>query len=364
MLSTLRFLAQHFRQSETAVHAEESTYLRGDERLPATVYRPARARGRLPGWVLLHGLTYTGREHPTLRRFARSLSASGALVLVPDVPEWRALRMAPAVSVETIKAAVLSLDARDDVRKGHTGLIGFSFGATQALIAATDPALQGHLSGLAAWGGYYDVPRLFHFAVTGDHELDGRRWHAEPDPYGRWVVGSNYLTQAPGHEDDGDIAAALLELAEDAGRRQVYAANALYEGPKRELRARLPESKRHTFDLFAPPPDRPLPLEEMEALGATLAKAAVRCDPLIDPAPFMSGVTVRTVVAHAQDDRLVPFTEGLRLCRALPERILVDCQVLSLFSHSGGPHEALGPFARLRETARFAKLLNEIVTLV
>lgn len=364
MLRTLRFLWQHQRQSETAVSTEESTYRRGEEELPARIYRPARARGSLPGWVLLHGLTYTGREHPTLTRFARSVAASGALVLVPDVPEWRALQMAPAVSVDTIKAAVLSLDARDDVIPGRTGLVGFSFGATQALIASTDPALAGHLSALAAWGGYYDVPRLFHFAVTGDHELDGVSYHAEPDPYGRWVVGANYLTQIPGHEQDGDVAAALLELAEDAGRRQLYAADAYFEEPKRRLRARLPESKRHTFDLFAPPAGRPVDLPEMVRLGRRLAEAAVACDPLIDPAPYMDRVRVRTVVAHARDDRLVPFTEGLRLCRSLPAETVVDCRVSSLYSHSGQPHESLGRVGLIRETLRFAGLLHRILTLV
>lgn len=364
MLATLRFLKQQLRPSASAVDAREGEYARDGERLPATIYRPRRREGVLPGWVLLHGLTYTGREHPSLVAFARSLAASGALVLVPDIPEWRALRMVPEVSVATIRAAIISLTERTDVARGRTGVIGFSFGATQALIAASDPGIARRLSGLAAWGGYCDVGRLFHFAVTGNHELDGEHYHAAPDPYGRWVVGANYLTCVPGHEDDDVVARALLRLAEDAGRRQIFAADPIYDTIKAYVRAELPEAKRSTFDLFAPPAGATPDFPAMVRLADALAAAAMREDPLIDPAPYLGQLRVRTLVAHARDDRLVPFTEGLRLCRALPADIVRMCEILSLFSHSGGPHEALGPLDRVRETIRFARVLSGLVGLV
>lgn len=364
MFPTLRFLKQQLRPSDAAVDARPSSYRRAAETLPATIYRPAHGRGRLPGWLVLHGLTYTGREHPAMVRFARSLAASGALVFVPDVPEWRALRMVPEVSVATIRAAVLALSEHPELEPGRLGLIGFSFGATQALVASTDPALSDRLAGIAAWGGYYDVNRLFRFAVTGDHSLDGRSYHAEPDPYGRWVVGANYLTSIPGHEHDDDVAAALLALAEEAGRRQIYAADPVFDADKARIRATLPEPKRELFDVFAPAttaePQTAAMIELADALGA----AAVRLDPLIDPAPYLGDVRVPTLVAHARDDRLVPFTEGLRLCRALPRETVRLCRVLSLFSHSGGPHEDLGAVGLVRETLRFARVLRRIVTLV
>jgi acetyl esterase/lipase len=364
MLATLRFLKQQLRPSAGAVDAHESEYAREGERLPATVYRPHRGQGTLPGWVLLHGLTYTGREHPSLVAFARSLAASGALVLVPDIPEWRALRMVPEVSVATIRAAIISLTERPDVARGRTGVVGFSFGATQALIAASDPAIARRLRGLAAWGGYCDVGRLFHFAVTGDHELDGHHYHAEPDPYGRWVVGANYLTCVPGHEGETEVADALLQLAEDAGRRQIFAADPIYDAIKARIRTELPEAMRATFDLFAPPAGTTPDLAAMVGLAQDLAGAAMREDPLIDPAPYLGRLRVRTLIAHARDDRLVPFTEGLRLCRALPSEVVRMCETLSLFSHSGGPHEGLGPLDRVRETIRFAKVLSALVGLI
>src|SRR5690554_4370027 len=107
MLPTVKFLRQYLRGG-AALEVVETTYERGSEALPATVYRPA-ARGRLPGWVVLHGLTYTGRHHASLVKFAGAVAAAGNIVLVPEIPEWRALRVAPAVTVDTIRAAVQAL---------------------------------------------------------------------------------------------------------------------------------------------------------------------------------------------------------------------------------------------------------------
>ena len=36
-----------------------------------------------------------------------------------------------------------------------------------------------------------------------------RVYRMDPDPYGRWIVGGNYLTRIPGLEDAGDVASAL-----------------------------------------------------------------------------------------------------------------------------------------------------------
>ncbi|MGH7481144.1 MAG: hypothetical protein ACRELV_03245 [Longimicrobiales bacterium] len=370
MPSTLRFLKQHQWPSEDAVTATEEGYSRGTEDLPATVFRPAGARAPLPGWVLLHGLAYTGREHPALVRFASALAASGALVLVPEIPEWRALRMAPAISTATIRAAVIALAGRADVAPGRTGLIGFSFGATQALIAAADPALHGRLSGIAAWGGYYDVHQLFRFGITGRHSLDGENYETDPDPYGSWVAGFNYLTSIEGHESDGDVATALKRLAEEAGRRQLYAGSPDYDDFKREVRATLPPAKRELFDLFAAPTNvgKPTPAdgeryERAMSLARRLADAALRTEPLLDPGPFLPRIVTPTLVAHARDDRLVPFTDATRICRALPDNVVEGCTVMGLFGHSGKPPVELGRIGLVRETLRFIGVLRGILGL-
>ncbi|MBI4410481.1 MAG: hypothetical protein HY561_12280 [Gemmatimonadetes bacterium] len=364
MEATLRFLRQYLRPRASAVHVLETRYRRDGEELAASLYRPAGRADALPGWVVLHGLTYHGRRHHALDRFARALAASGCAVLVPDMPEWQRLDVSPAITVPTIEAAVLALNERREVLPGRTGLFGFSFGATQALMAAANPRLVGQLRAIAAWGGYSDLHHLFHFGVTGEHELDGVRYRTDPDPYGRWIMGANYLTGIPGYEGARAAAAALRRLATEAGCQGIYAGSAQLDPLKADLRASLRGEQREVFDLFAPPSGTPPDVGRGAPLARLLADAALRVDPLLDPRPSLSEVYVRTLVTHGRDDRLVPFTESIRLSRALPPQACDGCRVTALFAHSGGTDRQLGPLGLTRESARFVGVLNRVLDLV
>lgn len=364
MPSLIDFFAAYRRPAAAAVELLETTYHRNGGVLPATLFRPVRARGALPGWVVLHGLTYSGREHPSLVRFATAMAAAGNIVLVPDIPEWRALRVAPAVTVGTIAAAVEALQARDDIEHEHAGLFGFSFGATQALIAATRPEVRARLHGIAAWGGYADVHRLFRFGIVGRYDLDGREWWMRPDPYGCWIMCGNYLHHMPGFEDCTDVSRALHELALEAGRRRLFAWDAAFDPDKRRLRGQVRPERRALFDMLAPEVGAPPPdPATVEPLSRQLADAALRVDPLFDPTPFLPHVEVPVLLAHGRHDRLIPFTETVRLSRALPARCLRGTTITGLFEHSGGAAPGLGAIGRVREGARFANLLRRVLRL-
>ncbi|HET9983199.1 MAG TPA: hypothetical protein VFQ38_06420 [Longimicrobiales bacterium] len=365
MASTLAFLRQYLRPRPGIVVAEPAVCRRGDELLPATVYRPAGAHGARPGWVVLHGLTYHGREHPSLVKFAAAVAASGAVVVVPDIPEWTRLRVAPHVTGPSIHAGVAALRERRDVAADRIGVIGFSFGATQALVAAADPALAAELRGVAAWGGYADVGRLFHFGITGEYDWQGATYHEDPDPYGRWIMGGNYLTAIPGYEGFGDTARALHRLAIAAGQAGIYAADAHFDPLKLELRATLSPAEQDVYDLFAPlTTETHKDMARATRLAQDLAAAAVRTDPMLDPSPYLPRVAARTFVAHGRDDRLVPFTEAFRVSAALPPRVLRKAVITSLFSHSGGTRRELSRFGVVREGVRFVALLHGILDLV
>ncbi|MFW6201210.1 MAG: dienelactone hydrolase family protein [Gemmatimonadota bacterium] len=368
MGSTRRFLRQYLRPRPDAVEERQIVYRRGAGALPATLYRPAGREEPFPGWVLLHGLTYRGRSHASLRRYARAVAAGGAVVMVPDIPEWRALRIEPSVTVPTIRAAVLHLDAREDTAPGRIAVMGFSFGATQALVAAADPELDGHLAAVASWGGYCDPGRTFRFALTGEHRWDGAVHRVEPDPYGRWIMASNYLTRVPGYESSGRVADALREIVLTAGRRNVPSRSMLRDPLRERLRAGLSADERRLFDLLAPPPDVDRDdagrMRAANELAESLAAAAVRVDPLIDPRAMLPDVPVRTLVAHGRDDRLVPYTESLHLRRHLPEDACVGCTITALFAHSGGTSPGLGVLGLGREVVRFGLVLRRILDLV
>jgi dienelactone hydrolase len=378
MPSTVRFLRQYLLPRESAVVREETTYRRGDQELPASLYRPTGAaqapagaadgrdgEGGLPGWVALHGITYRGREHESLVGFARALAASGAAVLVPDIPEWRALRVAPEAAAETIAAAVLELGRRPFTAPGRVGVIGFSFGGTHALLGSTASALDGHLAAVVSWGGYADLHRTLRFAFTGEHELDGERHRLEPDPYGRWIFAGNYLRDTDGYGGAGDVAGALLWLAREVGRRKLWAWEPTTDPLKAEARAELDGDDRALFDLIAPAtanapsPDR----DRLGVLADRLAAAARARDPLLDPSDGLPRVAVPVFLAHGRDDRLIPWTELPRLRRVLPDARVRHAMVTELFAHSAGERWIPTP-SKLVEALRFVRGLNRMVHLL
>jgi pimeloyl-ACP methyl ester carboxylesterase len=334
---------------------------------PATLHLPSRDRGPLPGWVILHGLTRSGRSHPGLVRFCRALAASGHAVLVPEIVDWRELRVRPTVAVPLIRAAIRALDDLDVSEPGGVGLMGFSFGATQGLIAAADPETERHLRGVAAWGGYRDVHRLFHFGLTGRHELDGERWAVPPDPYGGWVMGANYLTQVPGYEDCRAVADALRRLAVEAGDSAVYAGSPSFDPVKAKHAVGLAGEDRRVYDLFAPPSTAWTADEdrspEARAFAARLADAALAAEPLLDPGDALPLLAAPTMIAHGRDDRLVPFSEAFRLERDIPDGVVRQLAITGLFQHSGGTSQGLGPVGLAREGRRFLGMLRSILAL-
>ena len=110
-MGTLRtFRAVKSWLTHKAATTEYETLLdRGDRQVPASVIVPRGTNRRLPGWIVLHGITRPGRFHPNLLRFVRALASSGLAVLVPQVPEWRDLRLAPEVTLPTLRGALEGL---------------------------------------------------------------------------------------------------------------------------------------------------------------------------------------------------------------------------------------------------------------
>ena len=150
--------------------------------VPATLLRPRAPASPLPGWVVMHGITRAGRGHAQLVRFARAIASTGAVVIIPEVPEWRRLDLAPHLTAPTIRSAIDALRKTPDVHEGPFGLVGFSFGAPHTVAAAGDPRLRADIAGAVSFGGYCDLGRTIHFMMTGQHEHDGHEISLRPRP--------------------------------------------------------------------------------------------------------------------------------------------------------------------------------------
>jgi predicted esterase len=335
----------------------------GAARLPATLYRPAEAPAPLPAWIVLHGITVPGRRHPVLVRFARALASTGVAVLVPEVPEWAALRLAPDRTLPTVRASLDLLADEPGVAPGPRGLVGFSFGAPQAVRAGAE--LEGDIAGSVAFGGYRDLERTVRFQLTGHHEWLGVTRRLRPDPYGRWIVAGNYLTRVPGYSAAGPAAAALLELARLVGEHRVPAWDPEYDPAKERLAAGIEADQRALFRRFAPPSARdPLePDDEVLGWAGALADAARRQDPLVDALDGLVRLPAPVHVLHGRADVLIPWSEGMRLAEALEALGPVHAAVTGLFAHAD-QHTLRGALASAREGFSFLRALARMLDVV
>jgi dienelactone hydrolase len=280
-------------------------------------------------------VTRKGRAHEQLARFTRTIVSTGAVAIVPEVPEWRDFRLAPRLAVPTVKAAIRGLRESGLVRDAPVGLIGFSFGAPHAIAATAHTDVRGDVAGSVAFGGYCSLASTVRFLMTGEHEWRGRTHRLAPDAYGRWIVAANYLTVVPGNEHAARVPAALRALCAEAGDHGLPATHPRLDVLRSELRARLPEEQRGLFDLFAPPgaglPER----SAAAAVAEEIAAAAQRNEPDAEPSRALGGVDLPVHILHGRHDNLIPCSEGLRLAGCLPPGARPRVTITRLFGHSG-----------------------------
>ena len=343
------------------VRAEDLVIGDGPSALRARRYRPASGRAPAPGWVLLHGATRPGPDHPGIARFAAALARSGAVVLVPDISAWRRLELDPAPAQAALARAAEHMCRDPGVRAGGVVLVGLSFGVPQVLRMGARLAETGLVRGLGGFGSYCRIHEAIRFGLTGQFRWRGRTEYLRPDPYGRWVVASNYLHRIPGYEDAECVSRALGQLATLAGERRIMSWDPGYDSAKDELADSLPGIWRRLFRLFAPPADREPEPEPAREMAHLLADAARRTHPDLElPGSFPDAPLPPVHLLHGRRDHLIPFTETIALERRLRKRTGVSATVTGLFAHS----QQIGKTAaRLRESVRFFAGLKGVMAL-
>lgn len=361
-LRTLRYARSWKRGADVSAH--ETVIDRSEARVPATLVVPRRSRHPLPAWIALGGISCMGRYHPQLVRFARALASTGAAVLIPEIPEWRRLELAPSAVAPTIRGSIDHLRSHPDVGSGPFGLIGFSFGAPQVAIAASRDDLGGDIGGIVLFGGYCSLERTMTCQLTGEHEWEGRDYHLSPDPFGGWVVASNHLTRVPGLEGAGDVAAALNRLAHAASGQRISAWDPRHDALIRQLRERLAPRHQRLFNLFAQPSTEALPEpEERRRIAISLAETCRSVEPRLDPATDLARVNLPTRLIHGRGDRLIPFTEGLRLQDRLRGDVRRGLTVTAMFHHSADS-APVGMAARARESVKLLRAIHGMINTV
>ena len=204
-------------------------------------------------------------------------------MLVPEVPEWKDLRLEPELTLPTVRAGLRTLRQLEATDDGPYGLIGFSFGAPQVMIASAQDDIAENVAGTVGFGGYCDIGRMVRFQMTGEFEWNGVAHRVRPDPYGRWIMAGNHLVSIPEYQDAKDVAHALRRLAMEAGERRILAWDPSYDVLKEVLRRGVTPDRRWLFDVFAPLSDRKADPKQARRLAEQLSEAAGKASPLLDP---------------------------------------------------------------------------------
>ena len=168
-----------------AVDVRDTTFEFQSGRIPARIYAP-RDVSSAPGIVVIHGMHYQGIDGPRLVAFARSLAASGFLVMTPQVPGIADYRV-EAESAELIGTATQGFAQQIQVSK--VGVLALSFSGGLALLAASDPRYSGSIAWIATVGAYQDLAHVLRFFATGEAvRPDGSVEHLQPHEYGPLIM--------------------------------------------------------------------------------------------------------------------------------------------------------------------------------
>lgn len=257
--------------------------------------------GPLAALVLVPGLAAEGKDDPRLVALAQSLARVRFAVLVPDLPNLRALKVRSEDSRAIADAALWLAGEARWAEAGRVGLAAISYAVGPALIAALDEAAQARIAFFVGIGGYYDIVSAIAFSTTGYYRTAEGLRHTEPNPYGKWVF---VLSNAERVEDPLDRA--LLSAIAERKLEDPGAAVA-------ELEARLGAGGRAVMDLVGnTDPERVAPLIARlpQALRSEIAA--------LDPARRdLKRLAARVILIHGRADPVIPYTESERLAAAL-----------------------------------------------
>jgi len=281
----------------------------------ADLYLPEAGR-QYPGILLNHGVVDTGKNDPRLRRFAEILCRSGFVVFVPDFKEMRSFRVAPS-DIDEVQVAFENLvSLRNYILPGSCGLFGFSYGSGPTMIAASRPIIREKVRFIVSFGGYYNLRNVLSCIATGNFEFEGRRYFRKPQEYGKWVFLENNLDLITSAQDRLILQKILqIKLKNEHASIEQFLPLLGEEG--KNALALLSHTDPNQTEILL----QKLPLNVLSSIEA------------LSVAPALKRLKADLILAHGEDDDMIPYTETLRLAQAAPDPRRVYWQILKSYAH-------------------------------
>lgn len=252
--------------------------------------------------VLQHGAVETGKDDKRLVRFAEQLARARLVVMVPEMPGARQLKVSsediPVLlhAVEYLQQT-LSPEARSSI-----GIGGFSISAGLAIMAAMTPEIRDDVAFVLSVGGYHDLPQTLSFMITGYYRLNGQQYHMESNEYGKWIfVLSNVIRIKDPQQ---------RELLEKVARHKLYYSSPLPEELASQLSGGALDIYRYITNRD---PDQSLKL--MHRLPPSMREEIQRID-LADK--DLSQFHAQLIMVHGMNDNIIPYSQSMALRDAIP----------------------------------------------
>ena len=315
--------------------------------IKADLYLPPGDKLR-PGILLNHGVVDTGKDDPRLKRFAEILCRAGFVVFVPEFQGMRSFRISPS-DIDEIQGAYEFFLARNEKRLNSScGLFGFSYGAGPTLIAASRPSVREKVKFLVSFGGYYDLKNVLSFIATGHFDFGGKKYFRQPQEYGKWVFLANNLdwVRSPGDR------AVLQHIV----KRKLLNEKAPIDSFVRLLG---PEGKNILALLSHTDPG------ETEKLIQGVSVDIRKIMDSLSVAGAIKNLQADLILAHGEDDDLIPFTETLRMAQNAHDPKKVYMQILKSYAHMDPEQRALNLknlfTYHLPESCKLFGLVNQLM---
>jgi acetyl esterase/lipase len=296
-----------------AVETHDESFEVNGQAVPARVYMPTGVASA-PGIVVVHGMHRLGLDEPRLVSFARSLAASGYLVMTPELQAIAEYRV-EAKSADVIGRATQSFAHQLGVPK--VGLLCISFSGGLGLMAATDPQYSGSIAWIATIGAYYDLTHVLRFFATGEAvRPDGTVEHLTPHEYGPLIV----VCDRPGDffepQDVNKAREAIMLLLSGEGKES-EAITAQMTPADQEIMQRIYHHELYSF--------RQEILAEISQDQPQLTATS--------PAGRLGTIRVPVLLLHGADDTVIPPTELLWLKKNIPQQYLIDALISPVITH-------------------------------
>ncbi len=288
--------------------------------------------------LVVPGLHYLGPADRRLDRFCAILADAGLLVLCPFLPEFRALRVGPAL-VDDTRASFEALLERSP---SNPSVLSISFGSYPAIRLAASERHRDSIASLVLFGGYASFEDAIRFSLEGERD----RPH---DPLNRPVVFLNLLPHLDGVPADSEsLRRALLAYVRGTWGKPHMKRTALHRALARSIAARLPEDSRELFFVA---------VGMREGASSLVERALERASfSHLDVLPHCGSIRAPVTIVHGRDDDVIPHTQARLLADAIAGARLL---VTGLYAHTG--HGAVDPRALAKEARTLIDILQSLV---